>query len=105
MNVNRTIVVATVLIVAAGAYNVIVVQKNHARTTITRIIVGGYMLAILTAVIDLLTGGRSTPVTGGLLMVAVGTIILTILPDLLGRLGTHNANTNPTGGGGSPTVR
>lgn len=91
--VNRTIIVSTVLIMATGAYRVFLVKPTGAdgtsRTaTLTRVIVGGYVLAIIASVIDLV-GGPASQVAGLLLALAIMTAAYAVLPDLFSRISTR----------------
>lgn len=84
MHVNRTIIVSTIIIMTAGLVNVLIIKNpakqttGHART-VTRVVVGGYVLAIVVSLIDLL-GGPFAHVGGMMLMVAVATAFFAIYP-------------------------
>lgn len=108
-HINGRIIVATLVLMGAGVYRVLVVNKpakgntsdpNSKRSvTITRVLVGGYMLAIVASVIDLV-GGPASTIAGLLMMLAVMSALYAVLPDLFGRLGARG-NTAGGGGGGA----
>lgn len=90
--VNGRIVVAVLVIMAAGAYRVLVIKSPGATApsgasgvTITRVIVAGYLLGIVAAIIDLI-GGPVSAVAGLMLALAVVTALYTVIPDLFSRI-------------------
>jgi hypothetical protein len=87
--VNGKIIVSVVILMAAGVYR-IKLAKPSSSTNVTRVIVGGYILAILASVIELVAGPVA-PVAGMLLALAVGTALYAVLPDLLSRINTRKA--------------
>lgn len=92
--VNGKIVVSVVIIMAAGVYRILVVKSatkdpnSSSSTNLTRIIVGGYILAIVASIIDLI-GGPGAVVAGLLLALAVTTALYAVLPDLFQRINTR----------------
>lgn len=103
-HVNGRIVVATIILMGAGVYRVLVVKSatkapNDTRsTTITRVIVGGYILAVFASIIDLV-GGPASTIAGLLMMLAVMTALYAIIPDLFSRFSKRGGAA--AGGGGS----
>lgn len=90
MHVNRPIVIGAFLLMAAGAYNVLVIQRTgNAKPAITgpltHVLVGGFILAFVVSLVDLV-GGPVGAVGGMLIMLAVITAALLIIPDLSKRL-------------------
>lgn len=83
MNLNRRIIISGVLLIAAGVYRVVVVKDT--KTTLTRVIVGGYLLMVLASLIDLV-GGPVGQISSLLLTLALGTLALAILPDIASRI-------------------
>lgn len=83
MNLNRRVIISGVLLIAAGVYRVVVVKDT--KTTLTRVIVGGYLLMVLASLIDLV-GGPVGQISGLLLTLALGTLALAILPDIATRI-------------------
>lgn len=87
--VNRPIIISVMILMAAGTYRAFLVTRDptakHA-TTITRILVGGYVLAIIASILDLVTplGARLASL---LLALAVTSAAVAILPDLISRFG------------------
>lgn len=81
---NRQIVISAVVIVAAGAYHLYVGTSNN-KTTLTRIVIGGYLLALIASAFDLV-GGPFTRVLGAIMVLAAGTAAATVLPDLASRI-------------------
>lgn len=104
-HVNGRIVVATIILMGAGVYRVLVVKSatrapNDTRsTTVTRVIVGGYILAIFASIIDLV-GGPASTIAGLLMMLAVATALYAIIPDLFSRFSKRGANGGAAAGGG-----
>lgn len=108
-HVNGRIIVATVVLMGAGVYRVLVVNKpatgntsdpNAKRSvTITRVLVGGYMLAVVASIIDLV-GGPASTIAGLLMGLAVMTALYAVLPDLFQRFAARRANPGGGGGGG-----
>lgn len=82
-SVNRTIVVSVVIIMAAGVYHFFL-QGGNKNTTLTRIIVGGYMLGLFASLFALV-GGPVGQVAGWLLMLAMGVAAFTVITDLVSR--------------------
>ena len=117
MGVNKTIIVSVIIIMASGLYTVLL-SKQHASglagaaqnaahpdqtrsKTVTRVVVGAYLLGIVVSVVDLL-GGPFGHVAGMMLLVAVATALYAIIPDIAQRMGQHNTG---GGGGGSSGFR
>ncbi|HEX9414107.1 MAG TPA: hypothetical protein VF916_11440 [Ktedonobacterales bacterium] len=90
--VNGRIVVSTLIIMAAGLYRVYVVRDFSTRgaggVTLIRVIVGGYMLALVASIIDL-AGGPASTVAGLLMGLAVLTALYAVLPDLFQRFSSR----------------
>ena len=82
---NRTIIAGTLIIMASGAYHYFVNGGAKSNTTLTRIIVGGYMLGLIASLFDLIGLGVGQ-VAGWILMLAMGVAIFTVLTDLGPRL-------------------
>lgn len=98
---NKQIILATVIIAAAGAYYVILIKPTG--SSITKVLVGAYMTAILASIADLVSPETSA-IAGGLMMLAVVTALFVVLPDMLSRITQHNtaqATSAPTSGSGS----
>lgn len=88
MYTNPTIIVGTVLLVVGGAYIVVVMrQGSH---NYTKVVVGGYLLAITAGLIDLVSP-EAGHVAGLLIMLAVGTLAFLIIPDLFSRISKRGA--------------
>lgn len=92
--VNGRIIVGTLILMGAGVYRVLLVPgtkdpNNTTSRSITRVLVGGYLLAIVASIIDLV-GGPASAISGLLVALAVMTALYAILPDLLGRIAAHN---------------
>lgn len=88
MRVNGRIIVATLLITGTGLYTVWV-QGASGRPI--RIVVGGYVLAIIAGALDLI-GGPVSEIVGMLLLLAAAVAVGTVfLPDFLGRVNTQRA--------------
>lgn len=88
MHVNKPVVVATIVLIATGVYTVKLMKPDGSGTrgrTITRVLVGGYLLAIIASIVDLV-GGPAAAVASGLMMLAVAAALFAVLPDLLARL-------------------
>lgn len=83
MGVNKTIIVAVIIIMASGLYTVLVATKpaGTRSSNVTRVVVGAYLLGIAVSIVDLL-GGPFRQVSNGLLLVAVLTALYAILPDI-----------------------
>lgn len=83
MHANKTIVLAAVLLTATGAYQVLYSRLNGKNTgpTLTRVVVGGYMLAVIASVVDLISPSAGY-VAGLLMMLALTTVALTIAGNL-----------------------
>lgn len=83
---NRQIITSVLIIMAAGAYRVLVVRPAPGKQTltVTRVLVGGYMLAIFAAIIDLV-GGLGAQLSALLLGLAVMTALFAVIPDLFSR--------------------
>lgn len=80
MNVNRHIVVATVVILASG-----VVRNLLARQPITKTVVGGVVFMLILSVLDLF-GGPMESLSSALAMLAMLYVLLnTFLPLILGQ--------------------
>lgn len=92
--VNRTIVTATVIIMASGAYHFLVstVKPNY---TLTRVIVGGFMLGFFASLFDLIGFGVGQ-VAGYILMLAMGVAIFTVIQDVMQRFNTTQTRGTPT---------
>lgn len=89
---NGRIVVGVLILMAAGTYRVLVINhpagnspKTTQGATVTRVIVGGYILAIVASIIDLV-GGPASTVAGLLLALAVMTALYAVIPDLFQRI-------------------
>jgi hypothetical protein len=84
--VNRQIVTSVLIIMGAGAYRVLVIKPAPGKhtLTLTRVIVGGYMLAIIASIIDLV-GGLGAQLSNMLLGLAVMTALFAVIPDLFSR--------------------
>lgn len=105
-HVNGRIIVSVLILMAAGVYRFRVMGQRTAagrQITITRILVGGYVLAIVASIIDLAGGGIGT-VAGLILALAVMTALFLVIPDLFSRISQRNAQPATTGGS-HPTVR
>lgn len=83
MHANKTIVLAAVLLTATGAYQVLYSRLTGKNTgpTLTRVVVGGYMLAVIASVVDLISPSAGY-VAGLLMMLALTTVALTIAGNL-----------------------
>lgn len=86
MQVNRQIVISSLLIIAVGAYSAFVMKKTTTyRTTLTRIMVGGSVLAIVAAIVDMISP-QAGVLAGGLMWLALFSAALTIIPDVFSRI-------------------
>lgn len=81
--VNGRIVVSVIVLMVAGVYRLTVMKTGGGN--LTRVIVGAYMLAIVASIIDLV-GGPISVLAGLLLMLAVGTALYSVIPDLISRI-------------------
>ena len=101
--VNRQIVTSVLILMAAGAYRVFVVQKPDPKAkpgvSLTRVLIGGYVLAIIASVVDLVSG-VGAQISGLLLGLAVTSSLIAVLPDLVSRLAGGGAAAASSGGGG-----
>lgn len=104
MEVNRQIIVGVVILMATGAYQLLVVKSVH--TTLVRIIVGGFMLGVIASALDAFGGGAGQ-IAGWIVMLAVATSILVVIADLATRFGGAAATQTggSSGGGSSHTVK
>lgn len=84
MHINSPLIIAGVLITAAGFYRVVVMQNTTSNPT--RVLVGGYVLVLIVSLFDLLGGGVGQ-LAYWILLLAFGTLLLTVLPDLGTRIG------------------
>lgn len=103
MPVNKTIVVSVLIIMASGLYTVMVIHPGSTiggfagaalgerRKTVTKVVVGAYILGIVVSLVDLL-GGPFAHVGAMMLLVAVATALYAIIPDIAQRL---NLGQNP----------
>lgn len=82
MQVNRTIIIAAMLLTATGAYQVLW-SRSHGQqsVTLTRVIIGGYMLAVIASIVDLVSPTIGY-VAGLVMLLAVTTVALTIAGNL-----------------------
>lgn len=83
MQVNRTIIIAAVLLIATGAYQVLW-SRTHGQpsgVTLTRVIIGGYMLALIASIVDLVSPTIGY-LAGLVMLLAVTTVALTIAGNL-----------------------
>jgi hypothetical protein len=80
---NRTIIAATIIIMVAGIYHYFLQSANKS-TTLTRILVGGYMLAFFASLLDLIGFGVGQ-VAGWILMLAVAASVYSVINDLASR--------------------
>lgn len=102
--INGRIITSVLILTAAGIYRFRVMgQKTAAgrQITITRILVGGYILAIVASIIDL-AGGQVGAIAGLLLALALLTALFTILPDLFARIGMRQNSDQGGRSGGHP---
>ena len=107
MGVNKSIIVSVIIIMASGLYSVLVIQRStdpsKRSSTVTKVVVGAYLLGIVVSLVDLL-GGPFAHVGSMMLLVAVATALYAIIPDIAQRMGQRG--TSPaSGGGGSHTVK
>lgn len=94
MVVNRRIIVATLLIMATGVYTVLAIEPatgSGKHTTLTRVIVGAYMLAIIVSVLDLVSPNIAGALGGGLLMVALLTALYAVLPNVFSKVNSNSS--------------
>ena len=85
--VNRQIVTSVLILMAAGAYRVLLAKKDPKAKpglSLTRVLIGGYVLAIIASIIDLVSGVGSQ-IAGLLLGLAVTSSLIAVLPDLISR--------------------
>jgi hypothetical protein len=101
--VNRTIVASVIIIMAAGIYHYFL-QNGSKNTTLTRIIVGAYMLGLFASFFDLVGFGVGR-VAGWILMLAMGVAIFTVVTDLVKRFQGSPAGSKIVFGGSSPSSR
>jgi hypothetical protein len=101
-SVNRTIIAAVIIIMATGVYHFFLTPGTSNKTTLTRIIVGAFMLGLFVSLFDLVGFGVGQVGTW-LLMLAVGVALYTVIGDLYTRFSTTGPG--QTGAGGSPKLR
>lgn len=75
MNVNKHIVVGTVIIVAGG----LIKKWQQPSGSVTPVLLGGFVLMTVLGVLDL-AGGGASKLAGGIAMLAAVTVILTEFP-------------------------
>lgn len=109
--VNRTMVASVVIIMATGIYHFFLTNKGASgakaaqSSAITKILVGGFMLALFMSLFDLVGLGLDK-ISGALLMLAVGVAVFAIVNDLVSRQQGNKGATapippsSPPGGGG-----
>lgn len=105
-HLNGRIIVSVIILMAAGAYRVLVVKQKgvQGKVTLTRILVGGYILAIVASIIDLI-GGPASTVAGLLMALAVMTALYAVIPDLFQRIGFWRTQQPATPGASGRTVK
>lgn len=96
---NTTIIASTLLIVAAGSYHILFSKTSgNTATLLTRVFVGGYLLALIASFFDLIGFGVGQ-VAGWILMLAVGVSVLTVMTDIVNRIQTQQLSQAGTSGG------
>lgn len=100
-SVNHTIVASVIIIMAAGIYHYFL-QGGKKNTTLTRVIVGGYMLGLFASFFDLVGFGVGQ-VAGWILMLAVGVAVFTVATDIVGRY--QKAQVPASTPGGHPNLK
>lgn len=75
MHINKKIVVSGMVIMAAGIWKA---WTSKPPKPISRIILGGYVLMILLAIVDTF-GGQAANITGNIALVAMATMLLGIV--------------------------
>lgn len=91
MHINKTIIIGTIIIITGGVYTTAVnTQKGGkgANTLVTRVLIGGYLVAIVLSIADLFAPLQA--VASAFLMLAVVTTLFVVLPDLLQRVQKRN---------------
>ena len=91
--INRPIIISVIILMAAGTYRVLLMRSNSKTAhgaALLRVLVGGYMLAIIASIIDLV-GGPATTVAGMLVALATTTALYIVLPDLFSRFAKKGA--------------
>lgn len=85
MYVNKTLIIGTIIIIAAGSYSALA-QATAAKkqVNLTRVFVGGYLVAIILAIADLFTPLRG--VATAFLWLAVTSALFVIIPDVAARI-------------------
>ena len=101
-SVNRTMIASVIIIMAAGIYKFFLISGTSQNTSLTRIIVGGYMLGLLASFLDLLGPGVGQVVQWLLLLTAGGILLYVVLPDLAQRVGVQTSTANEYGGVTNP---
>lgn len=115
MPINKRIIVAVIIIMATGLYQVLVIKgsqggiggvanPNPRRATVTRVVVGAYILGIVVSLVDLL-GGPFAHVGAMMLLVATATALYAIIPDIAQRMGKRNEGAGGAPGGGGQATR
>ena len=93
MGVNKKIIVAVLIIMASGLYTVLVIHNGSdpkRSSTVTKVVVGAYILGIVVSLVDLL-GGPFGQVANALLLVALATALYAVIPDLAQRFQQRKA--------------
>lgn len=87
---NGRIIFSTLILMGVGIYR-LQISKNASGTqlTLTRILVGAYLLAIIASILDL-AGGQVSEVVGGIMMLAVFSALLLVIPDVFQRINAYN---------------
>lgn len=105
-NVNRSIVGSVIIITAAGLYHYFLGGGGTGtKTTITRIIVGGFMLGLIASFFEFFGFGVDK-VAGYILMLAVAVAAFTVISDLVTRYtnqqqAQESSTVTQSGGGGN----
>ena len=96
--VDRKLIAYVVIIMATGIYKFFLVKDTSKHTTLTRIIIGGYMLGLFASLFDLVGSGLGQ-VANWMLLLAAGVAVLTVIQDIYDRY--NNVATATSGGGSS----
>lgn len=107
--VNRTIIAAVIIITAGGIFHVLFQQKSGG--SVTKVLIGGYMLALVASVFELVGFGIDK-ISGWILALAAGVTLFMVISGGLGSFGQtpgstagNNAATNiPYNASGLPTI-
>lgn len=92
MHVNKTIIIGTIIIIVGGVYTTAANAAKGSKgqdTLVTRVLIGGYLVAIVLSIADLFAPLQA--LASAFLMLAVTTTLFAVLPDLAQRIQKRSA--------------